>query len=149
MFLREFKETIRQTIFIMAFFILAPILYLLDQSIYSTGLTFMEYMSNGLDLFLLITAFYLAYNMFKVEMRDGATEYLLSLPISRWQLLRCKILPRIAVLTILLLTGFIMNDLRIADGSVLGSIVIHWGTGLIFLIGLITFIQVCGFILGT
>ena len=148
MFPKEFKETLRQTVFIMAFFTLVPVLYLLDQSIYSTGLTFIEYMSNGLDLFLLITAVYLAYNMFKTEERDGATEYLLSLPINRWQLIRYKMIPRITVLTILLLTGFILNDLRIADGSVLGSIFIHWGTGLLVLIGLITFIQVCGLILG-
>ena len=148
MWIRELKETLRQTVFIMAFFILIPLLFLMDQALFSSGLTFLEYMSNGLDLFILITAFYLAYNMFKAEERDGATEYLLSFPISRLQLIRYKIIPRIAVLTILLLLGSIANDLRISDGSVLGSIFIYWGTGLVFLIGLITFIQACGFILG-
>ena len=145
---RELRETLRQTVFIMAFFILVPLLYLTDQAVFSSGLTFLEYMSNGLDLFILITAFYLAYNMFKAEERDGATEYLLSLPISRWQLIRYKVIPRIVILTILLLIGTSMNDFRISDGSVLGSIFIYWGTGLLFLIGFITFIQVCGFILG-
>jgi len=148
MFLKELKETVRQTIIIMTFFILVPLLFLTDQAVFSTGLTFLEYMSNGLDLFILITAVYLAYNMFKVEERDSATEYLLSLPISRWKLIRYKVIPRIGVLTILLLIGSIINDLRISDGSVLGMIFIYWGTGLIFLIGFITFIQVCGFILG-
>ncbi len=148
MFLRELRETLRQTVFIMAFFILIPLLFLTDQAVYETGLTFLEYISNGLDLFILITAVYLAYNMFKVEERDGATEYLLSLPVSRWQLLRSKVIPRVAVLTILLLIGFIVNDLRISDGSVLGMVFVNWDTGLIFLIGFITFIQACGFILG-
>ena len=148
MWIKELKETLRQTIFIMSFFILVPLLFLTDQAVFSTGLTFLEYMSNGLDLFILITAFYLAYNISKVEERDGATEYLLSLPITRWQLIRYKIIPRVAVLTILLLIGSIVNDLRISSGSVLGMIFIYWGTGLVFLIGLITFIQACGFILG-
>lgn len=148
MFLREMKETLRQTVFIMTFFIMVPLLFLTDQAVFSSGLTFLEYMSNGLDLFILITAVYLAYNMFKAEERDSATEYLLSLPISRWQLIRYKVIPRIAVLTILLLIGSIINDLRISSGSVLGMIFVYWGTGLFFLIGFITFIQVCGLILG-
>jgi ABC-type transport system involved in multi-copper enzyme maturation permease subunit len=148
MWIRELKETIRQTVFIMAFFILIPLLFLADQAVYQTGLTFIEYMSNGLDLFILITAVYLAYNMFKAEERDGATEYLLSLPISRWNLLKYKIIPRIAVLTILFLIGVIVNDLRISDGSVLGSMLINWRVGLFYLVGFIGFTQICGFILG-
>ncbi len=148
MWIRELKETLRQTVFIMAFFILVPLLYLTDQAVFSTGLTFLEYMSNGLDLFLLITAFYLAYNMFKIEERDGATEYLLSLPITRWQLIRYKVIPRTAVLTILLLLGSVVNDLRISDGSVLGSVFINWRVGLFYLIGFIVFVQICGFMLG-
>lgn len=148
MFIREFKETLRQTVFIMAFFVLIPMLYLLDHSVYSTGLTFIEYISNGLDLFILITAVCLAYNMFRVEQRDGATEYLLSLPIRRWNLLKYKVMPRIAVLTIFLLIGSIVNDLRISDGSVLGLLFINWRTGLFFLTGFIVFVQLCGFMLG-
>ncbi len=148
MWVRELKETLRQTIFIMAFFILVPLLFLTDQAVFSSGLTFLEYMSNGLDLFILITAFYLAYNLFRVEERDGATEYLLSLPLSRWQLIRYKVIPRVAVLTILILIGSIINDLRISDGSVLGLVFVNWRVGLFYLIGFITFIQVCGFILG-
>ncbi len=148
MWIKESRETLRQTVFIMAFFILIPLLFLADQAVYHTGLTFIEYISNGLDLFILIIAAYLAYNMFKVEEMDGATEYLLSLPISRWQLLRYKTIPRAAVLTILFLIGSIVNDLRIADGSVLGLILINWRTGLFYLIGFIIFIQICGFMLG-
>ena len=148
MWIRELKETLRQTIFIMAFFILVPLLYLTDQAVISSGVTFLEYMSNGLDLFILITAFYLAYNMFKVEERDGATEYLLSLPITRWRLLRYKLIPRAVVLTILLLIGSIINDLRISDGSVLGLVFVNWRVGLFYLVGFIIFVQICGFILG-
>ena len=148
MWIRELKETLRQTIFIMAFFILVPLLFLTDQALFSSGLSFLEYMSNGLDLFILITAFYLAYNMFKVEERDGATEYLLSLPITRWQLIRYKVIPRVVILTILLLIGSILNDIRISDGSALGMIFVNWRVGLFYLIGFIVFIQICGFMLG-
>ncbi|MCK4807545.1 MAG: hypothetical protein KAT09_07850, partial [Candidatus Aegiribacteria sp.] len=107
-----------------------------------------EYLSNGLDLFILITAFYLAYNMFKAEERDGATEYLLSLPISRWSLFRYKVIPRVAVLTILFMMGSIVNDLRISDGSVLGMIFVYWRVGILYLMGFIIFVQICGFMLG-
>lgn len=148
MFRNEVVETLRQTVFIMVFFILIPLLYLADQTFYRTGLTFVEYMSNGLDLFILITAFYLAYNLFKDEERDGATEYLLSLPISRWNLLKYKILPRIAVLIVLFLIGYFTNTLRRADGSVLGEIFINWRVGILYLIGFIVFVQICGFMLG-
>ncbi|MCD4777209.1 MAG: ABC transporter permease subunit [Candidatus Aegiribacteria sp.] len=148
MWIRELRETLRQTAFIMAFFILIPVLFLADQAIYQTGLTFIEYISNGLDLFILITAVYLAYNMFKAEEMDGATEYLLSLPITRWSLLRYKIIPRIAILMILILIGSIMNGLRVSDGSVLGMIFINWRVGMFYLIGFIIFIQISGFMLG-
>lgn len=148
MFLKELKDTLRQTGFIMAFFILVPMLYLTDQAVYETGLIFIEYISNGLDLFILITAVYLAYNMFKVEERDGATEYLLSLPISRWNLMVRKGLPRIAVLSVLLLIGFVVNDLRLSNGSVLGSIFMNWYPGYFYVLGFVIFLQICGFMLG-
>lgn len=148
MWIRELKETLRQTIFIMAFFILIPLLYLTDRAVYETGLTFIEYFSNGLDLFILITAVYLAYNMFKAEERDGATEYLLSLPISRLNLLVCKVLPRIAVLSVLLLIGFIVNDLRLSNGSVLGSIFMNWYPGYFYVLGFVIFLLICGFMIG-
>lgn len=148
MWIKELRETLRQTAFIMAFFILIPLLFLADQAVYKTGLTSIEYISNGLDLFILITAAYLAYNMFKAEERDGAVEYLLSLPISRLNLFKYKVIPRIVILTVLFLAGCLMNSLRRADGSVLGEIFINWRVGMFYLIGFIIFIQICGFILG-
>lgn len=148
MFLKELKDTLRQTGFIMSFFILIPLMYLADKAVYETGLTFIEYMSNGLDLFILITVVYLAYNMFKVEELDGATEYLLSLPISRLNLLVRKVLPRIAVLTFLLLIGFIVNNIRISNGSALGFIFMNWYPGYFYMLGFVIFLLICGFILG-
>jgi ABC-type transport system involved in multi-copper enzyme maturation permease subunit len=147
-FLKELKDTLRQTGFIMSFFILVPLLYLTDQAIYETGLTFIEYISNGLDLFILITAVYLAYNMFKAEEQDGATEYILSLPISRLNLLVNKVLPRIAVLSVLLLIGFIVNDLRLSNGSALGCIFMNWYPGYFYVLGFVIFLQICGFMIG-
>jgi ABC-type transport system involved in multi-copper enzyme maturation permease subunit len=144
----EFKETAKQAVFIMAFFVIVPMLYLVDQEVYRTGFTFLEYMSSGFDLFILITAVYLGYNMFKAEDEDGATEYLLSLPIDRWKLFRYKVIPRIAVMTLLLVIGSQLNDLNRADGSVLGSIFVNWYAGILYLVGLIAFIETCGFVLG-
>jgi len=148
MFLKELKDSLRQVCFVMSFFVLIPLLYLLDRSAYNSGFTFMEYISCGMNLFILITAVYIAYNMFRAEERDGALEYLLSLPLSRMSLLRAKALPRIAVSAVLLLAGFLLNRILQTQGSVLSSLFINYRAGVLYLLGLIVLIQFCGFMLG-
>lgn len=147
MFLKELKDTLRQTGFIMAFYILVPVLYLIDQTFYSTGMNFSEYMSNGLDLFILITAMYIGYNMFKAEEEDGAKEYLLSLPASRWSLFLNKMTPRVIVLIPLLVFGMLVYEYANTSGVLFG-VFLSWFIGFNSLIFLLIFIQVCGFILG-
>ncbi len=148
MFKNEIAVTLRQTGFIMSFFVLIPLLYLLDRSVFVSGFTFMEYISNGMNIFILISAGYLAYNMFRAEERDGALEYLLSLPLSRVHLLLNKALPRIAVSGVLLLAGFLLNIILQSQGSVLSSIFINYRSGILYLSGFIILIQVCGLMLG-
>jgi ABC-type transport system involved in multi-copper enzyme maturation permease subunit len=145
---REISITVRQTVFILWFYILIPLLVLLDRSVYRTGLTVWEYISNGIDLFILITALFLAYNMFRNEEEEGASEYLLSLPMNRWKLMGYKIIPRILILFILLIIGLVLNGIRQSEGSALGCIFINWRAGLFYLAGFMAFIQVCGFTLG-
>ncbi len=144
----ETTETLRQLSWILMLFTLVPALYLLDNSLYRSGVTLMEYLSNGMDLFILVSAASLAYNMFDREERDGATEYLLSLPTGRWKLLAAKVIPRAAALLPLLAAGMILNALRMNQGSALGMILIRWRAGILYLWGFALFTQLCGFLMG-
>ncbi len=136
MFLKEFKDTLKQAGSIMAFLVIMPLIYLLDISFYKTGTTIIEYTGGGFALLWMIAVGYMAYNMFRPEEKDNAVEYILSLPISRWKLLICKLLPRVAVLLILnLLTVFL------GSGHT-------WFYNLPGLLAFVIFSQVCGFTLG-
>lgn len=148
MWMKETRETLKQAAFVMSFFTLVPLLFLLDISLYRTGMTLMEYLSNGMDLFILITSLYLAYNMFKPEEDDGASEYLLSLPVSRMKLLACKTLPRVSVALVLALIGRVMYGMLMSRGSALVYIFLNWGAGLPYMILFMVFIQGCGYTLG-
>ncbi len=136
MFLKEIKDTLRQTVFIMAFLAVMPLVYLLDSSLYKTGVTFPEYMWGGFALLWMIAVGYLAYNMFRPEEKDNAVEYILSLPIARWKLLIWKTVPRIAVL---LLANVIVKCLGVGY---------FWFYNLTGLLAFIVFSQTCGFALG-
>ena len=136
MFLKEIKDTLKQTGFIMAFLAVMPLIYLIDSSFYKTGVTISGYMVGGFALLWMIAVGYMAYNMFRPEEKDDAVEYILSLPISRWKLLTWKTVPRVAILLGLnLLTVFVGG----------GHILFYSFIGLF---SFVVFSQVCGFALG-
>ena len=136
MFLKEIKDTLKQAGFIMAFLAVIPLVYLLDSSLYKTGVTFPEYMTGGFALLWMIAVGYLAYNMFRPEEKDNAVEYILSLPIARWKLLIWKMVPRVLILFI---PEVVVNSL--------GSTHL-WFYNFTGLLAFIIFSQVCGFALG-
>jgi len=135
-FLKEIKDTLKQAGFIMAFLAVIPLVYLLDSSLYKTGVTFPEYIAGGFALLWMIAVGYLAYNMFRPEEKDNAIEYILSLPIARWKLLIWKTAPRVVVL---LLINTIAQYL---------SGICLWFYNFTGLLAFIVFSQVCGFALG-
>jgi ABC-type transport system involved in multi-copper enzyme maturation permease subunit len=147
MWMKEIRETLKQTVFVMSFFVLIPLLYFLDSSVYHSGWTFMEYMSNGIDLLILTAAVYLAYNLFRIEEEQGAVEYLLSLPVKRGRLLLMKVLPRLSASLLLLAVGKCLNSVSRETGSVLESVLINWHASLLYLVFFILFIQLSGFML--
>lgn len=115
----------------MAFLAVMPLVYLLDSSLYKTGVTFTEYMTGGFALLWMIAVGYLAYNMFRPEEKDNAVEYILSLPINRWKFLIWKTVPRVAVLLVpIVIIPFVTNFIPI---------------GIVAFVG---FAQLCGFTLG-
>ncbi|MCD4777210.1 MAG: hypothetical protein K8S15_14325 [Candidatus Aegiribacteria sp.] len=131
MFLKEVKDTLKQTGFIMAFLAVMPLVYLLDSSLYKTGVTFLEYMVGGFALLWMVAVGYLAYNMFRPEEKDNAVEYILSLPINRWKLLIWKVTPRVSVLLVLIgIPLLITNSIPIG------------------MVAFVVFVQLCGFTLG-
>jgi hypothetical protein len=131
---REFRIAIRQFGLVMAFLAVMPLVYALDSSFYRTGVGFTEYMTGGYGLLLMVSTFYLGYNIFSQEDEDGSLEYLLSLPVGRWQLLSIKVVPRVVIL-------FLAAEL----GGLIGVQLIP---GREALISFVLFSQICGFVLG-
>lgn len=132
MFLKELKDTLKQTGSIMTLMVVMPLIYLLDSSFYRTGTTLLEYMAGGFAILWMIALGYLAYNMFRQEEKDNAVEYILSLPIPRWKLLLWKTVPRIVVLLVLIGISFGFGFEYIPIGMV----------------AFVVFSQICGFTLG-
>jgi len=144
----EARETMRQVLLISMLFAFVPALYLLDAVVYRSGVTFIEYISNGFELLILAASASLAYNMFHREDRDGAMEYLLSIPGGRWRILAAKVLPRVVAILPLLAAGTVLNTVRLNQGSALGMTIIDWRAGLLYLWGFAAFVQLGGFAMG-
>jgi len=108
MYKKEFIATLKQTAVILSFLLLIPIIHWVNEMRLPGGTSsFATYMINGgfLCFALLIAGF--AYMMFSSEDNDDATEYLKALPISKTELLKIKILPRLSILLIPALTIFL------------------------------------------
>lgn len=147
MWVKEIRETLGQTAFVMSFIVLVPLLYFMDTGIYDSGWSLIDYMSNGTDLFVLITALYLACGMFRSEDDQGALEYLLSVPLRRRRLFAAKMVPRISVCAVLLTMASVLNSICGTGGSVLHSLILNWNAGYLYLLLLLVFIQLCGLVL--
>lgn len=146
MLAKEFRDTIKQTFFILVFYVFVPILYGMDQAAFNSGMGFLWYLSNGLALITIVLCFYLAYNMFRSEEQDDATEYLLSLPYSRTKVFVCKMLPRIIILIPFLLINLLLLHLRSGSEPALSGYLLHFNfTNNLLLLSLVLYF---GFILG-
>lgn len=113
MYKKEFIATLKQTAVILIFMLLIPIIHWVNEMRLPGGTSSLgTYMINGgfLGFVLLIAG--LAYMMFSSEDNDDALEYLKTLPISKWELLKIKILPRLAVLLVPALAIIIVTALQ-------------------------------------
>ncbi len=68
------------------------------------------YLAPALEIFLLLNASFLGWSMFERERQENATEYMLTLPVSRTRLLGQKVLPRLAAAALLLLAYFFLHQ---------------------------------------
>jgi ABC-type transport system involved in multi-copper enzyme maturation permease subunit len=145
-FAGEMRETLRQTILVLGFYILVPVLYIADLTGVRSQMSFLWYLSNGLNLNIVILVIYLAWNMFRSEERDGAREYLLSLPLSRWKILISKLVPRMLVLVPVLFLDQALAVLRYGTENVLSGRLMPMNVLLFMFI--VTYVFCSGFVLG-
>lgn len=148
MFAKELRDTLRQVLQALPFFAVVPALYLLDVNGVSESMSFLEFISIGSIFTVYSLAFYLAYNMFQAEDHDGATEYLLSLPLRGRILFLSKVGPRIMVLIPLklaaqLLTAVGSSRMNSASGMLSGEAWLSLPDLLFLLLTVL-----CGFIVG-
>ena len=68
------------------------------------------YLAPALEMFLLLNASFLGWSMFERERQENATEYMLTLPVSRTRLLLQKFLPRLAAAALLLLLYLFLHQ---------------------------------------
>jgi ABC-type transport system involved in multi-copper enzyme maturation permease subunit len=90
MLTHEFRYCLWQAMVVPAALVVAFSSYLLDSTVFHAGFGLLFYISNFVGLALLALAFRMALTVFGREDRDGALEYLLSLPVGRWKLFLCK-----------------------------------------------------------
>ena len=94
---KEFLDTFRQTLLVLVFLAVIPLVYVVDRVLYNV-VKFPWYVVNGFGLLTIILGLYLALGFFHRERRENAGEYLYSLPIPRWKLFWSKFLPRLIVM---------------------------------------------------
>lgn len=103
---KEILQTLRQTALTLSFSILLPVVFLINEARLPENKPFGHYAEFGIMMLIVFLVTSLAYSIFAREDRDKATEYLRSLPISRFNLLWIKILPRLLV-SLFLLFGYV------------------------------------------
>jgi hypothetical protein len=91
--------------------IIAPLAIVWDKFVMKLGFDYSSLLRGGFIATLAIYAIYSGATVFLSEKKDGAWEYLFSLPVARWQILVSKTLPRLGFLLMLCLplaayTGF-------------------------------------------
>ncbi len=100
---KEFNELLKQSLFFIVFVIGLPVLVLILSMLFKWSLTYNEIFFPVYQVGLFIFAVLTGVTLFSSEKRQGGIEYILTLPLSRIRLLWLKILPRLVVLSALLL----------------------------------------------
>jgi len=105
----EFVQTAKDVSAVMAFLLVLPLVYILDSETMHTGTTLWEYLVGGYAILWLVATGFTSWRMFFRERRDGAHEYLLSLPAGSAGLLAAKAGPRLIVIVALHLAGSLLS----------------------------------------
>ena len=94
MWKKEITDTLRQTASLLSFLLVVPLMFGINQLRLENNLTFFSYAVWGILAVAPLLVFYLAYTMFASDDKDGAQEYLKSLPLPYQNIFWMKVLPR-------------------------------------------------------
>lgn len=113
---KEFKEVLKQTLFLIIsiFFLIYPI-HLISSIFSEHSFIFSEYFLMFYQLFIFFFSFFLGLSLFSSEIRNNGIEYLLTFPYSRAKLLFYKIFPRLSVLLILYFVYLLLRFMSTID----------------------------------
>jgi ABC-type transport system involved in multi-copper enzyme maturation permease subunit len=106
---KEFRDAFKIMLQSLAILLLTPAAAVLKWNL-STGQW--EFSGLGKPFFITAVVIFAAYSgitIFRAEKKDRAFEYLFSLPVSRWKVLAMKVLPRLAILIVMMAAGGIMG----------------------------------------
>jgi hypothetical protein len=117
---KEILATLRQTAMTLSFSLLLPVVYWINEQRLVENKPFGHYAEFGAMTLLMFLVLNLAYTMFAPEDKDGASEYLKSLPIPKFKLLCMKILPRLLV-SLFFIFGYLFIVSPLAGGFTIGE----------------------------
>ncbi len=109
MFKKEILDSLKTLILCLLLFLGVPLGFALDRIFIHFGWNFSDLFNF---MFLITTiAFPIAagLNIFQSEKKDRAFEYLFSLPLSKFQIIMYKILPRLALLLVLIIASALFS----------------------------------------
>ena len=92
---KELRDTVHRFSECLLILLVLPIAYLMDRLLIHYFAPFWELLEGLAFVACVAFAVYAGATLFQSEKRDQAFEYLLSLPLTRWKILRSKLLPRL------------------------------------------------------
>jgi hypothetical protein len=110
MWKKEITDTLRQTASVLSFLLVVPLMFGINQLRLENNLSFFSYAVWGILAVTLLLVFYLAWTMFASDDKDGAQEYLKSLPLTNRNIFWMKVIPRfVAALLFILVANWLVD----------------------------------------
>lgn len=101
MYKKEFMETGRKTAITFLLLLLAPVFYIFDRLVLHTGLNFGTISVYAYAFVISIITLIFTGSIFHSEHQDHAMEYLFTLPVSKYNIVGYKLIPRFSILALL------------------------------------------------
>lgn len=126
MYKKEFFDTLRVFVQSLLVLLLIPIALVLDWHVFHANWELSGILQPFFLGIIIIFATYSGVSIFGMEKKDRALEYLLSLPIPMWKIMAAKILPRLGLLLVLIITGGLVGvlDSIVVDG--ISLLIVFW-----------------------
>jgi len=106
---KEISDSLKTLILCLLPLLTVPLAYVFDRYVIHFGWTFSEIFKFGFLITLSAYPIAAGLTIFQSEKKDRAFEYLFSLPLSRFQILMYKFLPRLVLLLILIIVSTLFS----------------------------------------